>query len=73
MLSDDILVIHKKECETRISEMSDYLASDKCSDFSEYKKMTGKIRGVRMSLEIIEDSMQRYNNDEDIEEDENGE
>lgn len=65
-------MVHKKECDTRINEMSEFLANDKCSDFNEYKKMTGKIRGVRMSLEIIDDLITRYDNDEEEGDEEDG-
>jgi len=67
---EDVLKKHKEECELRINEMEEHIGRDKCSNYEEVKKMTGKIRGVRMSLEILEDLTKRYYNDDEDEDDE---
>jgi hypothetical protein len=67
MMFEDVLKQHKKQCEQRIQEMSDYCSNGSCADFNEYKKHTGKIFGVKMSLDILHDIVNRYdeNNEEE--------
>jgi len=59
---DDIV----KLCESRIEEMSDYLARGLASDYMEYKLVTGKIRGVTMAIELINDVKQKRENDDEF-------
>lgn len=71
MTLEEVLKRHKKQCEERIQEMSDYCSNGSCADFNEYKKHTGKIFGVKMSLDILHDIVKRYdeNEEEDLEDD----
>lgn len=64
MISDDVLEYHKKECETRLSEMTDYLRYGSAKDYDDYKRVTGVIRGINISLELLDEAIKRSLRDE---------
>ena len=68
MVTNDMLKKHEKRCDEILEEMSQYLILGKCSDYAEYKQLTGKIRGMNMAREVLEDSIHQL--DEDKEDDE---
>ena len=63
-MSNEIIEKHEKLCNERIEEMKDFLGDGECPDWDEYKKVTGKIFGVRMSLDIMNDIVKGYETEE---------
>ena len=66
MLTNDGLIKHEKLCNERVEEMTDYLVLGKCQDFAEYKNLVGKIHGVIMSREILEDVKRTFEDEDDV-------
>jgi hypothetical protein len=48
----------RKRIRTDLNDLADYLAAGGCKDFSEYKRVTGKIEGLAVAerhlLDLIE-------------------
>jgi len=65
MLTKDVLKKHDKLCNEILEEMTDYVTSGKCADFSEYKLLVGKIRGMHMSREVLDESKRSIEEDDD--------
>lgn len=43
------------QCKKTIVEVSEYISDGKCSSHDDYKLYCGKIRGVRMAMELMEE------------------
>lgn len=62
---DPIIKAFEHRIKGKISDMSEYLASGKCSTFDDYKRRTGMIAGLDESLNILDDIIKNYTNDLD--------
>jgi hypothetical protein len=60
-MSDDYVSIHLREKE---SELKDFLARAGCKDFTDYSNICGQIRGLRYSLEYIEEMRKKMEEEE---------
>jgi hypothetical protein len=64
-MSDEIrvLALVQKEIEKIRQEQVGYLAASRADTFDEYKKVCGVIRGLNLADHIIDDLVQRMNDD----------
>ena len=64
-MSDEIrvLALVQKEIEKYRQEQIAYLAANRADTFEEYKKVCGVIRGLNLADDIINDLVQRMNNE----------
>ena len=64
-MSDEIrvLALVQKEIEKYRQEQVAYLAASRADTFDEYKKVCGVIRGLNLADSIINDLVQRMNNE----------
>jgi hypothetical protein len=64
-MSDEIrvLALVQKEIEKIRQEQIAYLAASRADTFEEYKKVCGVIRGLNLADHVINDLVQRMNDD----------
>ena len=54
-MSDNVLAFLIKKIDDELGSLSDYLAGNAAKDMEEYRRICGKIEGLRwLSLEIVE-------------------
>lgn len=62
---DPILKEHEFQLNERISQITEYMLSGKCSSYDDYKKHVGLIRGIIISIEIMDDVIKTFKQDDD--------
>lgn len=67
LLDHPFIEEHRHLVKTRVTELSRYINDGKCTSFDEYKKKTGVIEGLRLSLELMVKASKTYANDGDDE------
>jgi len=70
MAGEGILDDFKAKQLERIREIEVYLGAGRCTNWDEYKKLVGQIKGIKFSQDDLSDILQRYQTDEGEIEDE---
>lgn len=70
-LKDDPIVLEfKAACKKTVLEISEYVGAGKCSSYDEYKLYAGKVRGLNIALELIDEVIETRITKDDIDDDE---
>ncbi len=59
------VLLHKYEEE--ISSATDFLANGGAKDFAEYREVVGRIRGLRLAMDVTKDLSRSLLEDDDVE------
>ena len=65
MIASDVLKKHEKRCNEILEEMTEHIISGRCADYAEYRNLVGKIRGMEMSFEVLDDAKHSDEDEED--------
>jgi hypothetical protein len=62
MNEEDFVVGHLKE---KWEELKSFISDGKCKDYADYQNLCGQIRGLRYSLQRIEELKEKLKEEED--------
>jgi len=63
-MAETVFSVLKKQINEEVNGHSDFIAGGSCKDFSDYKLVVGKIRGLNSALQNIMDLEKNYTDDE---------
>ena len=64
MAGEGIFDDYRAKMQDRVRSIEVYLGEGKCSDWDEYKKLTGQIKGMRFAQDDLNDTIRLYRSDE---------
>jgi hypothetical protein len=62
---DPLIVDIKAKINDEITRLNNSVTNGSCVNFDSYKRLTGKIEGLRLALDSLDGCIKNYMNDED--------